>query len=186
MYILRNAIRSIVRSPGRTVIICLIVLVISTACCVSLSIQQSAQTARVNSRDSLTVRGHIKADRKYVMETLQNAQPSAEDKESANSSTDSDEDGETTTSKSGLTSDVKETLKGLTGLELDELLKYSELPSVRSFYYYGTVALAGDNGLTAMNADDHSDLENATNSELMIELNDENINNLWRVRVQVL
>ena len=167
MYILRNAIRSIVRSPGRTVIICLIVLVISTACCVSLSIQQSAQTARVNSKDSLTVRGHIKADRKYVMETLQSAQPSAESKEdAASSNTDSGEDEETATTKSGLTSDVKETLKGLTGLELDELLQYAELPSVRSFYYYGTVALAGDNGLTAMNADDHSDLENAISSAI--------------------
>ena len=73
MYILRNAVRSILRSPGRTVIICLIVMVISTACCVSLSIQQSAQTARINSRESLLIRGRIKADRKYVMETLKAA-----------------------------------------------------------------------------------------------------------------
>lgn len=153
MYILRNAIRSILRSPGRTVIICLIVLCISTACCVALSIQQSAQTARVNSADSLTIRGHIKADRKYVMETLQAAQE-AKKNGTDTSNTDSDSEEDDSASKS-----MAETLKGITGLELDELQKYTAAPSVKKFYYYSTISLSGDNGLEAMNQDDHSDIE---------------------------
>ena len=145
MYILKNAIRSIFRSPGRTVIICLIVLAISTACCVALSIQQSAQAARVTSRDSLIVRGHIKADRKYVMETLNAANENGSEEQSA---------------------DLKETLKSITGLELEELQKYAGVESVQRFYYYATVSLSGDNGLTPLNQDDHSEVENAISSAM--------------------
>ena len=140
MYILKNAIRSIFRSPGRTVIICLIVLAISTACCVALSIQQSAQTARVTSRDSLVVRGHIKADRKYVMETLQAANENGSEDQAA---------------------DLKDTLKAISGLELDELQKYAKAESVQRFYYYSSISLSGDNGLTPLNQDDHSEVESA-------------------------
>ena len=140
MYIIKNAIRSIVRSPGRTVIICLIVLAISTASCIALSIQQSAQTARVNSSSSLTIRGHIKADRKYVMETLQAANETGSEADSTS---------------------MDETLKAISGLELDELKKYTAAPSVQNFYYYATISLCGDNGLTPLNQDDHSEVENA-------------------------
>ena len=148
MYILRNAVRSIVRSPGRTVIICLIVLVISTACCVSLSIQQSAQTARINSRESLLIRGHIKADRKYVMEKLQEANEAARESGSKDQSS------------------IAESLKDVAGLDLDEMQIYAGLSTVKDFYYYATISLAGDNGLTAMNQDDHSDLQSAISSAI--------------------
>ena len=141
MYILKNAVRGIIRSPGRTVIICLIVMAISAASCVALSIQQSAQTARVNSSNSLTIRGRIKADRKYVMDTLQAA--SAESTES------------------GEESSMETALKAISGLSLSEMETYAKASSVNGFYYYATVSLSGDNGLTPLNKDDHAEVENA-------------------------
>lgn len=150
MYILKNAIRSIFRSPGRTVIICLIVTAISAACCVALSIQQSAATARINSKNSLQIRGHIKADRQYVMEVLQAANESA-------SASESEEDAAAT---------MEETLKEISGLSLEELRTYTAAPSVQGFYYYSTLSLSGDNGLTPLNQNDHSDVENAISSAM--------------------
>ncbi len=143
MYILKNAIRGIVRSPGRTVIISLIVMAISAAACVALSIQQSAQTARENSRASLTIRGRIKADRKYVMETLQ----------AANEETGEDTDEEE--------SSMKTALEAISGLSLSEMETFADAPSVNGFYYYATISLSGDNGLTPLNQDDHAEVENA-------------------------
>lgn len=153
MYIVKNAIRDILRSPGRTIIICLIVIAISAASCIALSIQQSAQSARVTSSKALQIRGHIKADRKYVMETLQAANENAG-----------------TTAESGDTEDavatMEETLKSISGLSLEELQKYATAASVQRFYYYVTVSLGGDNGLSALNADDHSNVENAISNAM--------------------
>lgn len=150
MYILKNAIRSIFRSPGRTIIICLIVTAISAACCVALSIQQSAVTARINSKNSLQIRGHIKADRKYVMEALQAANESA-------AASESEEDAAAT---------MEETLKSISGLSLEEMQTYTAAPSVQRFYYYSSLSLSGDNGLTPLNQNDHSDVENAISSAM--------------------
>ena len=130
-------------------IICLIVLAISTACCVALSIQQSAQTVRINSRNSLLIRGHIKADRQYVMETLQAAQESAAD-----------------SSEEEAASSMAEKLKSITGLDLEEMQTYAGAPSVKDFYYYATISLSGDNGLTPLNQDDHSDIQDAISSAI--------------------
>ena len=81
MFILRNAVRSILRSPGRTIIICIIVVVIATSACIALSIQQSAGVARQRTEDTLQIRAHINVDRQYVMEALQNSEEAADLKE---------------------------------------------------------------------------------------------------------
>lgn len=145
MYIIKNALRSIVRSTGRTVIICLIVLAISTASCVALSIQQAAQTARVNGSKSLVIRGHIKADRKYVMDTLQAANENADPTDMQS---------------------VREALQSISGLGLDEMLTYAGAESVQDFYYYSMVSLSGDNDLKPLNQDDHSSIEAAISNAL--------------------
>ncbi len=144
MYIVKNAIRSIVRSPGRTAIICLLVMAISAASCVALSIQQAAQTARINGSNSLVIRGRIRTDRKYVMETLQAAQPEENGEES-------EENAES----------MQDVLKSLSGLSLEEMQIYSAADSVQDFYYYATVSLSGNNGLEPLNKDDHSSIEAA-------------------------
>ena len=141
MYIIKNAVRDIVRSPGRTIIICLIVIAISAASCIALSIQQSAQTARQTSSAALRIRGKIRADRQYVMEALQEANENAESEEDASS--------------------MEETLRSISGLSLEEMQTYAAADAVQGFYYYATLSLSGDNGLTPLNQDDHSNVENA-------------------------
>ena len=42
MYILKNAITSITRSKGRNILIAIIIIVISAACAITLSIRNSA------------------------------------------------------------------------------------------------------------------------------------------------
>ena len=46
MYIVKNALRNLLRSKGRNILIGLIVLVIAVASCLALSIRQAAVTAR--------------------------------------------------------------------------------------------------------------------------------------------
>ena len=139
MFIVRNALRSIFRSPGRTIIICVIVVVIATGACIALSIQQSAGVARQHTEDTLQIRAHINVDRQYVMEALQN---------SSDSSSES----------------IEESVKSISGLTLDEMLKYAEASMVQDFYYYSNISLNGDNGLTALNENDYSDLQNMLES----------------------
>ena len=146
LYIVKNAVRDILRSPGRTIIICLIVVVISAASCIALSIQQSAQTARANASAALRIRGRIRADRQYVMEALQAAAP--------------EEGGEEASGETEETS-MQETLKAISGLSLEELQTYAAADAVQRLYYYATLSLSGDNGLTPLNQDDHADIENA-------------------------
>ena len=135
MFILRNAVRSILRSPGRTIIICIIVVVIATSACIALSIQQSAGVARQRTEDTLQIRAHINVDRQYVMEALQNSEDGSEDS-------------------------MEESIKSISGLSLDEMQTYAEADMVQDFYYYSNISLNGDNGLSALNENDYSDLQN--------------------------
>lgn len=135
MFIVRNALRSIFRSPGRTIIICIIVMVIATSACIALSIQQSAGVARKYTEESLQIRAHINVDRQYMMEAFQN------------------------TSEDSSTTSLQESMKSISGLTLDEMLTYAEADMVDDFYYYANIALNGDNGLTPMNENDNTELQ---------------------------
>lgn len=166
MYILKNAVRSIFRSPGRTVIICLIVMCISAACCVALSIQQAAGTARLSGKNSLLIRGNIRADRKYVMETLQAANEAKESGADSASSDDASADESGDASDSSEASTMEDTIKSLSGLSLNEMLTYAEASTVQRFYWYSTLSLSGNNGLKPLNQDDHSNVQDVLNETI--------------------
>lgn len=55
MYIIKNALKSIPRSKGRNLLIGIIVLVISTASCIGLSIRNTAEEARVATLEGITI-----------------------------------------------------------------------------------------------------------------------------------
>ena len=59
MYILKNALKSISRSKGRNVLIGIIVLVISVAACIGLSIQNAAEDAREATLEGITITAQI-------------------------------------------------------------------------------------------------------------------------------
>ena len=55
MYIIKNALKCIGRSKGRTILIGAIVLVIALSSCVGLSIRQAAESAREETLASMSV-----------------------------------------------------------------------------------------------------------------------------------
>lgn len=127
MYILKNALKSISRSKGRNVLIGIIVLVISVAACIGLSIQNAAEDAREATLEGITVTAQISVDRNAMMSgMMENVQPG--------------EDG-------GMPSfdkdSFRENMNAIEGLTIDEMQKYADLDMVKSFYYTMSVSMNG-------------------------------------------
>ncbi|MGM9635576.1 MAG: ABC transporter permease, partial [Candidatus Avispirillum sp.] len=70
MYIIKNALKCIGRSKGRSILIGLIVLVIAVSSCVGLSIRRAAEKAKAETLEGLTVTATISFDRQSVMSQL--------------------------------------------------------------------------------------------------------------------
>lgn len=142
MYILKNAVRSISRSKGRSLLIGIIVLALSVASCLGLSIRQAAEKARKNALEGLTVTAQISVDRTNIMQNLrpeQGAEDGSFDRES-----------------------FKENMQNIKELEIDELQRYAELDSVADFYYTSTVSVNGSDTLEAVTTSSDSEDSNAT------------------------
>lgn len=127
MYILKNALKSISRSKGRNVLIGIIVLVISVAACIGLSIQNAAEDAREATLEGITITAQISVDRNAMMSgMMENMQPG--------------EDG-------GMPSfdkdSFRENMNAIEGLTIDEMQKYADLDMVKSFYYTMSVSMNG-------------------------------------------
>lgn len=123
MYILKNAFKSITRSKGRNVLIGIIVLVISVASCIGLSIQNAAETARESTLNGLTITAQISLDRGSMMENMkpsQNGGIPSFDKDS-----------------------FLENMDSIGDLSIEELKEYAKLDSVKSFYYTMSVSVNG-------------------------------------------
>ncbi len=112
MYILKNALRSINRAKGRNVLIGIIVLVIAVSACVALSIRESADKAREDTLNTMTVTAQISLDRQSMMSSS---------KEGENGGFDRDA--------------MKDLLQGAQNLTLEEYQKYAKAESVQSTYY---------------------------------------------------
>lgn len=67
MYIIKNALRAIARSKGRSILIAIIALVIALSACIGLSIRQAAQSARASTLEEMTVSATISYDRQSAM-----------------------------------------------------------------------------------------------------------------------
>lgn len=111
MYIIKNAIRSILRSKGRTFLIGVIIFVISLSSCIALSIRAAARTAERTALDGLSVTAQISANRQRMMEN-------AEDPENR-----------------------RNALENIEELSLEELETYARAESVKSFYYSASASV---------------------------------------------
>lgn len=119
MYILKNAIRSLTRSKGRSLLIGIIVLVIAVAACLGLSIRQAAETAKAASADAMTITAQISQDRSAMLEAARS------------------EDGAFDASA------FQDAMSGQGELGLEELETYADADSVGSFYYTTSVSIDG-------------------------------------------
>ena len=71
MYIIKNALKCIVRSKGRNILIGVIVLVIAVSACLGLSIRQAAESAKEETMGSMSVTATISFDRSSLMQGMQ-------------------------------------------------------------------------------------------------------------------
>lgn len=71
MYIINNAFKSIIRNKSRNILIGVIIFVIATASCISLSIRQAAETAKADTLSSLSISAQISYDRSAAMADMQ-------------------------------------------------------------------------------------------------------------------
>ena len=70
MYILKNAFRCIGRSKGRNVLIGIIVFIIALSASIGLSIRRSAEKAKTETLNSMSVTATISFDRRAAMENM--------------------------------------------------------------------------------------------------------------------
>ena len=78
MFVIINALTSIVRSKGRNILMGLVVLAVAAAACVALSIRHAAAQAEADGLARLTITGTIGLDRQALMTQLQaSASPNA-------------------------------------------------------------------------------------------------------------
>ncbi len=113
MYIIKNAVRDLTRSKGRTILSFVLILAIAVSACVALSIQSSAANAKEQLEDSMSVTASIGVDRGSLME-----RGGMEDM--------------------GAMMD----LMGTT-ISLEELQVYAQADSVSGFYYMDSASLNG-------------------------------------------
>ncbi|HCC34683.1 MAG TPA: ABC transporter permease [Ruminococcaceae bacterium] len=138
MLVLINAMKSIVRSKGRNILIGIIVLAIAASSCVALAIRNAANEAETAGVDSINITGTISVDREKLMASAQNA---ADSTEGGRPDMDS----------------MREMMSQYQDLSLLELQAYSESDYVKNFYYSASVSLNTTEGLEAYGSESSSD-----------------------------
>lgn len=117
MYIVKNAIKNVLRSKHRSIMIGIILFVLSFCTCIGLSIQQASNTSKDTMMELTDIEATISVDRQKIMDS----------------------------SKSG--GDPRENMqKGFqeySSLSLEELETYAQLDTVNNFYYTGSLSVLG-------------------------------------------
>lgn len=150
MYILKNAFRCISRSKGRNVLIGIIVFIIALSACIGLSIRRSAEKAKNETLESMSVTATISFDRRAAMENM--TPPEGEE---GSQPQEGGFDREQFSSFMGENS----------ALSLEEYEKYSKASTVKDFYYTSTVSLNGKDSLNPVsNETESSDTATQSNT----------------------
>ncbi|MDO4168710.1 MAG: ABC transporter permease [Lachnospiraceae bacterium] len=129
MYLLKNAWKNVIRSKGRNLLIGLIVFVIATSACISLSIREAAENAKTSGLENAEITGQITVDRQSMMKSM----------------------GESGADRSQMQNQMTQ----IQGLSISDLKKYAKAKSVKNFYYTITASLNG-NSIEAVNSSDTS------------------------------
>ena len=114
MYIMKNALRNIQRSKGRSILFAVIVFIIALSACLSLSIRAAAEATRAQGLEQLSITGNITLDMDEIMGEKNGEPPDR--------------------------NEMKESMQD-SELSLEELQKYAKLDSVKSFWYTDSVSV---------------------------------------------
>ncbi len=122
MYIIKNAFTSITRNKGRNILMAIIIIVISCACAVTLSIKNAASTIINSYSSKYDVTATIGMNRQNLME---NFKPSSDNSESME--------------------DAKEAFNNIEQLTIDDIENYADSDYVKSYYYTYNVSMNSSN-----------------------------------------
>ena len=117
MFILKNAWTSITRSKGRNILIAIIIIVISAACAVTLSIRNSANKIVKSYEESYEVEASISMNRNYLMEQLKGDGASQEE--------------------------MIEKFNDIKSVTVDEIKTYGDSEYVKNYYYVYQTSMNG-------------------------------------------
>ena len=150
MYIFKNALKSIARSKGRNILIGIIVLVISVASCIGLSIRNAAEDARKSTLEGISVTAQISIDRSAMMSNMRDNMQSNSEGERPSFDRDS----------------FKQNMNSIEELSIEEMESYAKLDSVKSFYYTISVSMNGSelDPVTNLGLDEDSSSDNKSES----------------------
>lgn len=152
MYIVKNALRSIVRSKGRNILIGIIVLVIALSSCIGLSIREAANQAKESALENLSVTAQISVDRTSMMKDMQKT---SEDMQGENLGGEKNFD----------ISQFKQNFNSISSLSVDEMKTYATAESVKDFYYTLTISMNGTDNFSAVDTSS-SESSNETSTEV--------------------
>lgn len=155
MYILKNGLKCISRSKGRNVLIGIIVFVIALSACIGLSIRRSAQKAKQETLESMSVTATISFDRRQAMEDM--APPDMNGGEQTQGGFDREQFSSFMGENSALT--------------LEEYEKYAKASTVKDFYYTSSVSLNGNDELEPVSNETESDSDTQSSSESSMQGN---------------
>lgn len=132
MYIFKNAMRSIVRSKGRNILIGIIIFVIAFSSCIGLSIRQAAENTREDTLDGMKITAQISIDRQSMMKEMQ--EPSEEGGQEFNPDS------------------FREKMQEVSSLSVEEMLTFAKAESVGNFYYSSSVSINGSDTFEPVDA----------------------------------
>lgn len=144
MYVMKNALRNLCRSKGRSFLIGIIVFVIAVSACLGLSIHQASETAKKEARENLTITASISIDREAMMQQVRS---NAEEGQSF------DKDS------------FKSRFQEMDSLSVEELLTYAKASTVQDFYYSTSVSMNGSDSFEAVDGNEsEEEQEDATST----------------------
>lgn len=160
MYIIKNAVKSIMRNKIRNIMISIIALVIAVSACVSLSIREAAETAKENTINNLSVTAQLSFDRTSVMENMQGNPPS-----------EPSDNGET---GGGFNrNDIDFSALSDSMLSIDDYLKYTECLSAEDGYYYElTLSLNATGDLLPYGTEEDDESTDSSNDSNIVSFDD--------------
>ena len=148
MYIIKNALRCIERSKGRSILIGIIALVIAISACLGLSIRQAAESAKNSALDGMSITATIQYDRAGAIGNMGGGRPGMGGGGFPGGSFDPSQLGDIMGKGSSLT--------------LEEYQKYAGAESVQDFYYTLTAYFNGSENFSAVT--DESDDSGSSSS----------------------
>ena len=152
MNITKYAVRNVMRTKGRSILLGIIITIIAFSLCIGLCIRQSSASSMETALEGMTITAQISPDRQAAMEKAMGGTPG----EAGGSGS----DGSVAEPGQGFDKDALKSMMG-TSLTLEEMQTYATAESVQSFYYTMTSYANASGDLeaydTSSDSDDSSD-----------------------------